>query len=539
MQPSQVGFSYDTPTNGSIDFLNNSQISSPQALPSGQSPYTFLNGTFSSDIPSNTANTTDQAAMAVWHLLQGFLAEFPEYNPPKNASLGINLFAESYGGKYGPVFADIWEQQNERRRNDTSLQNCTVQINLASLGIVNGCVDDQVQMPFYPLFATSNTYGFQGFSSVRANLANASLYAEDGCLALISRCRTAQSVSDPDNTGSDAGVNELCSQAYTECYLDGLAPFVESGRSFYDISRTVPDSFPPSTYLEYLNTPKVQQAIGAVTNFTSLSSAVTKAFGETGDYVRGPILPRIGSLLDKGVRVALLYGDRDYICNWLGGEAIAEAIAWQRPDTYGARYGEAGYAPIIVNDSYIGGVVRQYGNLSFSRIYQAGHAVPAYQPETAFQVFARVALGTAISTGDRVDLSDFASEGDATASEHEDDLPDSPASTCWVRSLNTTCTEEQQRKLRDGEGVVINGVLYDHSSDWPLATRLEESSSSESDQATESVVSRPSSVSTADLTGVYTATATPDNGSGQSTRDGRGSFFALFAAIVVLVWSSF
>ncbi len=46
------------------------------------------------------------AAMAIYHMMQGFLSVFPQYNPPGNGSLGVNLFSESYGGKYGPAFAD-------------------------------------------------------------------------------------------------------------------------------------------------------------------------------------------------------------------------------------------------------------------------------------------------------------------------------------------------------------------------------------------------------------------------------------------------
>jgi len=38
-----------------------------------------------------------------------------------------------------------------------------------------------------------------------------------------------------------------------------------------------------------------------------------------------------------------------------------------------SKFASAGYADINTNGSYVGGQVRQYGNFSFSRVYQAGH----------------------------------------------------------------------------------------------------------------------------------------------------------------------
>lgn len=35
----------------------------------------------------------------------------------------------------------------------------------------------------------------------------------------------------------------------------------------------------------------------------------------TGDFVLGKNLEILGNLLDQGVKVALVYGDRDYQCN--------------------------------------------------------------------------------------------------------------------------------------------------------------------------------------------------------------------------------
>lgn len=94
-----------------------------------------------------------------------------------------------------------------------------------------------------------------------------------------------------------------------------------------------------------------------------------EAFNLTGDFVRGDSLLNLGTLLDKGTNVAMVYGDRDYQCNWLGGEAISTSIDWKAS----SKFSQAGYAELRTNASYVGGLVRQFGNLSFARVYQAGH----------------------------------------------------------------------------------------------------------------------------------------------------------------------
>ncbi len=76
-------------------------------------------------------------------------------------------------------------------------------------------------------------------------------------------------------------------------------------------------------------------------------------------------LEDIAYILDSGIKVALAYGDRDYACNWIGGEEVSLAINY----TDSEKFRSAGYTPIQTNSSYVGGQVRQYGNFSFSRVY--------------------------------------------------------------------------------------------------------------------------------------------------------------------------
>jgi carboxypeptidase C (cathepsin A) len=462
-----------------------------------------MNGTFSSLNASNTANTTEIAGMAIWHMLQGFLGAFPQYGPTNSSSMGVHLFAESYGGKYGPAFATIWEEQNLRRSNGTISKNSTIDIRLQSLGIVNGCVDDLIQAPYYPIMAVNNTYGLTAINPTRARLANASFYASGGCQDLIMQCRTAVVTQDPNNVGDVSLVNEICASAYSSCTNNVMEPYYDAGRSVYDISHLLPDPFPPSTYLEYLNTPEFQSAIGSPLNYTETNFQVVDAFTSTGDYERQALVPNIAALLTSGIRVGFMYGDRDYICNWLGGEAISLAVAAEAAGSYASLFPAAGYAPIITNTSYIGGVVRQYGNLSFSRIYDAGHSVPAYQPETAFEVFARIMMGTSISTGAVVDLSVYNTTGPLNAS-HTTTLPNSPAPTCWLRNIPETCSDDQKNMIVAGQGVIIDGVLYDAASDYsgPATTSTPAAGASGSGSVS-------TTTTTEVLTGLFTATATP------------------------------
>ena len=121
-----------------------------------------------------------------------------EYNPPANASLGVSLFAESYGGKYGPVFAETWDEQNAKRRNG-SLANSTLDIRLTALGIVSGCVDDLIQAPYLTEMMVNNSYGLQLLSPVAAGLANGSFYAPDGCRDKIAACHNITRSLHPKN----------------------------------------------------------------------------------------------------------------------------------------------------------------------------------------------------------------------------------------------------------------------------------------------------------------------------------------------------
>jgi carboxypeptidase C (cathepsin A) len=77
--------------------------------------------------------------------------------------------------------------------------------------------------------------------------------------------------------------------------------------------------------------------------------------------------------------VNLYLNPADFSGNWFGGEAVSLAVNY----THAADFRKAGYEPFTVDGTEYG-EVRQYGNFSFLRVYEAGHEVPFYQRQSQF-----------------------------------------------------------------------------------------------------------------------------------------------------------
>jgi hypothetical protein len=92
-QPAQVGFSYDKLVNITLDNASGSITPtdfSYQPIP--RQNLTYYVGTYPSQKSHSTANSTENSAVAMWHFLQTWITEFPEYQPLNNK---INLWTES------------------------------------------------------------------------------------------------------------------------------------------------------------------------------------------------------------------------------------------------------------------------------------------------------------------------------------------------------------------------------------------------------------------------------------------------------------
>ncbi|KAH8881533.1 alpha/beta-hydrolase [Thozetella sp. PMI_491] len=446
---------------------------------SGTVDTTHRVGIFGSQDPAKTANTTKYTADAIEQFLVLWFEEFPLHQRDS-----INIWSQSYGGHFAPAIAGLL---NERKPSSKCLDGSSEMkgtaglfngVKVASVGIINGLIDIKTQIPHYIGFAVNNTYGLQAYPEITATQIRAKFEAPSGCRDQGIQCASLQRQHDPDNLGTDSNVNSVCLAAMLTCQNDVVAgPYSSSGVRFvpctllpgawveglkhaqlnnFDIGHLLPDSLPPPYGKGFLQQQWVRDALGAAVNFSDTGNIAQQNFAITGDYVRG-YLPELGALLDAGVKVALIYGDRDYQCNWFGGEAVSLAINYTDQDAFAA----AGYAELVTSGSYIGGKVRQHGGLSFSRVFDAGHEVPYYQPETVYRIFSRTLGGCDIATGKISATSQYSTAGPATIFDVTNSPPRQPPIECYVEAapISSRCTPNQIRALQDGTAVVESGIM--------------------------------------------------------------------------------
>lgn len=362
------------------------------------------------------------------------------------------LYAESLFEIVGPAFSNFILDQNQKISTG-AIQ--AYRINLDTLLMINACIDRQTAWPAYPTMATNNTYDLVFINDTIHQSMLDSLNLPGACNTQLDNCHSLAGILDPGNLGVSPQVNEVCQNAESFCagyirdaYSDNTL------RNSFDFTQLEPDPFPYPFLQGWLNRAHVQAALGVARNFSSGSTAIAQAFRNVGDYPRSRGLQAMGRLLDNGVKVHLAYGDRDFSCNWMGGELISRAVNYSQQD----RFRGAGYANMQTNASYVGGLVRQAGNFSFTRVFEAGHMMPAYQPETARAIFERAVFNRDVATGE-VDLlatGDYATTGPADTLATKNAAPPAQLGICYLLDAEDTCTPDQLASVVNGTGRVVD-----------------------------------------------------------------------------------
>ena len=252
---------------------------------------------------TDSVTSTVTAAPYVWTLLQAFYAQFPQY---ENRDFGI--FTESYGGHYGPEFANYFAQQNSAIAAGTVKGET---IDLIALGINNGWYDPTIQYKAYVDYSYNNSYNQILTAAQHTSYTNK---YTSSCLPQLQSCTAI--------TGS----NSACETADTDCYNAIEGPISElKDFDVYDVRAPSNDPNPPETYVTYLQSAAVVKAIGAQSTYSECPDAPYNKFTSTGDDARS-FLATLGTVVSSGIRVVLYHGDADWICNYCKTSSLSLAF---------------------------------------------------------------------------------------------------------------------------------------------------------------------------------------------------------------------
>jgi len=273
------------------------------------------------------------------------------------ASLDFFVVGESYAGHYVPaVTHQIW-------KNNKALPDGAITIKLKGTSVGNGLTDPLIQYKYYKDMIISTNH----HKPAVGNITHAAMSAATPlCLAAIAACQK---------------VSATCLVAIETCNAGLLIPYTLTGMNPYDMR--IKCAKPPLCYDfsnvgTYLDRPEVRSALGVGSRkWSDCNREVALMFEFSGDWMQS-YQQMIPDQLNDGIRVLIYAGDQDYICNWLGNQAWAQALPWPHRGDFNST---------TPKEWQVGGVaagtLQSSHGFSFLRVYDAGHMVPRDQPANA------------------------------------------------------------------------------------------------------------------------------------------------------------
>ena len=127
---------------------------------------------------------------------------------------------------------------------------------------------------------------------------------------------------------NNGGDDTICSAAQSYCNGNILGPLAGNWDVYY-VPTANPDPYPPQL-ATYLNSTAVTSKIGSQSPWVMINYDVYDHFASTGDWMRSK-RSNLEMVIDAGVRTVLYDGDADYICNYMGFEAMVCALCLVLP----------------------------------------------------------------------------------------------------------------------------------------------------------------------------------------------------------------
>ncbi|KAJ3797925.1 alpha/beta-hydrolase [Lentinula aff. detonsa] len=284
------------------------------------------------------------------------------------------LATESYGARFGPVFINHFNSQNNLIESG-DLDG--VKVVISSLMINDGKHDPLINFQSLVAFAQDAPgYGPLVNSSVISDITEA---FDNTCSGLLQDCYVADI--------SKSSSADTCNTAIITCTDDVMSPAVGDRDADYLLASSSSDSNKPTTYYAtYIRLNEVQEAIGATLlssnpTFDQCDDTTHALFSQSGETGRS-FLPELAGLADSGFRILIWGGDADMKANWLGLHQSMVQMSW-----YGNRtLNDTSLTNMTINGEDVASIAI-IDNFTFARVYGAGHTLPAYKPQVAQTIF--------------------------------------------------------------------------------------------------------------------------------------------------------
>jgi len=283
---------------------------------------------------------------AMYQFLQLFFAKFPQYS-----KLPFFIVGESYGGHYVPALSAYVLKANQMRMGKFP-------INMKGLGVGDGWISPLIQ------------YGSYGPFALLEGLINSN---------------TAQQMNQTYTQCAQAIQQQQWDQANYECgsLMDTVLQD-NPGLNYYDIRKPCVGSlcYDFSLIENFLNQPSVQQAIGVSRQWTECSDGVNVRFGVDRQESFRFDIPTV---MSAGYRTLIYSGDKDLICNYVGGISLLQSMRWPGQNNWNAA------SNVTWNvQGQVAGWAKASGPLTWLQVHNAGHMVPMDQPKNALDMLFRL-----------------------------------------------------------------------------------------------------------------------------------------------------
>lgn len=275
--------------------------------------------------------------------LQGFYDRFPEFRGRE-----LYLVGESYAGHFIPFISTAILRSTEC---------ASAGIRLAGAAIGDGWVDPANQVLSYAPFALQNgLIGQTAHKVLQPGFRLCSFLLQKGLRYLSYSLCNFLMQSIPGNPFSPRfnmfNIKKSCAKPPL-CY------------DISDVSA-------------FLNRSEVQTALG-VSGITWKTFSFKVYIAMLLDWGVSAS-QHVAQMLATGVKVLIYYGDKDYLCNWLGGAQWVSNMDWPHREEFNAlNFKNIGFAKS-----------KRLGNFEFLLVPNAGHSVPTDQPKAGKLLFARL-----------------------------------------------------------------------------------------------------------------------------------------------------